>query len=144
MTELKPYDPQNIFAKILRGDILCTRVFEDAVALAFLDIFPQSEGHTLVIPKKARATMLLDIDPGDLKELMTRVQLVARAVERALSPDGFRIVQFNGSASGQTVFHIHFHIIPTYANRPLGRHASGTAADPAALAAIATKISAAL
>lgn len=144
MTDVKSYDPDNIFAKILRGDIPCAKVFEDDVVLAFMDIFPQSEGHTLVIPKKARATMLLDIDADDLKVLMERVQKVARAVEKALKPDGFRIVQFNGAEAGQTVFHIHFHIIPAYAGRPLGQHAAGKAADPARLAELAAKIAAAL
>lgn len=144
MTELKAYDPDNIFAKIVRGDIPCAKVFEDDVALAFMDIFPQSEGHTLVIPKKRHASMLLDIDAEDLKALIVRVQKVARAVDKALNPDGFRIVQFNGSEAGQTVFHIHFHIIPAYSGRSIGQHAGGKDADPARLAALAARIASAL
>lgn len=144
MTELKKYDPENIFAKILRGDIPCVKVFEDNFALAFMDIVPQSEGHTLVISKRARATMLLDIDKDDLSVLMEHVQKVARAVDKALKPDGFRIVQFNGAESGQTVFHLHFHIIPVYAGRPLGPHGGGKPADSARLTETAAKIAAAL
>lgn len=144
MTEIKAYDPDNVFAKIVRGDIPCVKVFEDDVALAFMDIFPQSEGHTLVIPKKPHASMLLDIDADDLKALIVRVQKVARAVDKALNPDGFKIVQFNGSEAGQTVFHIHFHIIPAYSGRSIGKHAGGKAADPVRLTALATRIASAL
>lgn len=144
MTKIQQYDPENIFAKILRGDMSCVKVFEDGEALAFMDIFPQSEGHTLVIPKRAEATNFFDIDAAALQTLIVRVQKVAKAVEKALKPDGVRIVQFNGAPAGQTVFHIHFHIIPIYEGRDLGRHGDGGPADSAALMALASKISAAL
>lgn len=141
MTEKVKYDPDNIFAKIVRGDMSCVKVYEDDVIFAFMDIFPQSEGHTLVIPKKTRATMLFDIDVDDLKELIAGVQKIAKAVNRALKPDGVRVVQFNGEAAGQSVFHIHFHIIPIYTDKPLGRHAGGEPADSARLTEIASRIS---
>jgi histidine triad (HIT) family protein len=143
MTEVRKYDPDNIFAKIIRGDLPCVKVYEDVSILAFMDIFPQSEGHTLVIPKKARATMLFDFATDDLKVLIEGVQKVARAVDRALKPDGLRIVQFNGAESGQTIYHIHFHIIPAYAGRSMGQHGGGKAADTARLTEIASRIAAA-
>lgn len=144
MTEKVKYDPDNIFAKIVRGDMSCVKVYEDDVIFAFMDIFPQSEGHTLVIPKKTRATMLFDIDVDDLKGLIAGVQKIAKAVNRALKPDGVRVVQFNGEAAGQSVFHIHFHIIPIYTDKPLGRHSGGAPADSARLTEIASQISGAL
>ena len=144
MTERHKYDSDNIFAKIIRGDLPCVKVYEDASILAFMDIFPQSEGHALVIPKNAKATMLFDIDPDDLKTLIEGVQKVAKAVDKALEPDGVRIIQFNGPEAGQTVFHIHFHIIPIYAGKPMRPHAGGTPADTAVLSALASKIAAAI
>lgn len=143
MTLSAEYDPDNIFAKIIRGEIPAIRVFEDNVALAFMDIFPQSEGHTLVIPKKQGATNFLDAEPEDLSQLITRVQKVTRGVITALQPDGARIVQFNGAPAGQTVFHLHFHIIPIYDGEALKRHA-GEKADMAHLERIGGKIRAAL
>lgn len=134
------YDPQNIFAKILRFELPCAKVFEDDTALAFLDLFPQSRGHTLVLPKVA-ARNLFEIAPADLSALMTRVQTVAQAVRAALNPDGILISQFNGADAGQTVFHLHVHIIPRYTGIDLARHGSGGAADLAALAkTIAAKL----
>ena len=144
MTEKVKYDPDNIFAKIVRGDMSCVKVYEDDVIFAFMDIFPQSEGHTLVIPKKTKATMLFDIGVDDLKELIAGVQKIAKAVNRALKPDGVRVVQFNGREAGQSVFHIHFHIIPIYTDKPLGRHGGGAPADSARLTEIASQISGAL
>jgi len=144
MTEKVKYDPDNIFAKIVRGDMSCIKVYEDGVIFAFMDIFPQSEGHTLVIPKKTKATMLFDIGVDDLKELIAGVQKIAKAVNRALKPDGVRVVQFNGEPAGQTVFHIHFHIIPIYTDKSLGRHAGGGLADSARLTEIASRIAGAL
>ncbi|MEL6473397.1 MAG: HIT family protein [Pseudomonadota bacterium] len=143
MTLHAPYDPENIFAKMLRGEIPHIKVFEDDVALAFMDIFPQSEGHTLVIPKDVEARNLLDMPPEKLGAYMERVQTVARAVETALKPDGVMISQFNGEAAGQTVFHLHVHIIPRTANAPLGRHGEG-AASTDHLAILAERIKAAL
>ncbi|MGE0408208.1 MAG: HIT family protein [Amphiplicatus sp.] len=144
MTERPTYDPDNIFAKILRGDLPCAKVYEDARVLAFMDLFPQSEGHTLVIPKKAKAVNIFDIHADELKILIEGVRKIAKAVDKALSPAGLRIMQFNGAESGQSVFHIHFHIIPVYAGIPLGRHGGGAPADAAILAGLAAKIAGAL
>ena len=99
------YDDENIFAKILRGEIPCHKVYEDEVALAFMDVMPQAEGHTLVIPKRARARNLLDMDDAELAALMPRVRKVARAVKAAFAADGIVLVQYNEAAAGQTVFH---------------------------------------
>lgn len=135
------YDRENIFAKILRGELPAARVFEDDDALAFLDLFPQARGHTLVLPK-APARNLLDIEEGALRELIARVQRVARAVREALRPDGLTLSQFNGSAGGQTVFHLHFHIIPRWDGQPLSSHGAALRAEPADLANLAERIAA--
>lgn len=134
------YDPQNIFAKILRGDMPAVRVFEDEHVFAFMDVFPQSRGHTLVIPKHSQARNLLEEEPQVLSELILGVQRVARAVRAALKPDGLVITQFNGAPAGQTVFHLHVHIIPRWEGVPVGRHASGAMADPAELRELADLI----
>ena len=144
MSWRQPYDDNNIFAKIINGDMPATKIFEDENTIAFMDIFPQSRGHCLVIPKMARATSLLDIDPAQLATLIGVVQKVATAVEAALNPDGIRIAQFNGASAGQTVFHIHFHIIPIFESAPLGAHASGAPADSEDLQKLAAAIAAAL
>ena len=136
------YDPGNIFAKILRGETPCARVFEDDHVLAFMDVFPQARGHTLVIPKHSQARNLLDEDPAVLGALMLGVQRVARAVRAALEPDGIVVTQFNGAPAGQTIFHLHVHIIPRWDGVPVGRHASGGMADPAELKALADQIAA--
>ncbi len=136
------YDPANIFAKILRGEAPCVKVFEDEHVFAFMDVFPQSRGHTLVIPKQSTARNLLEEDPKVLAHLMTGVQRIARAVRSALAPDGLVITQYNGAPAGQTVFHLHVHIIPRWSDQPLGRHASGTMADMDELKALAEQISA--
>lgn len=139
-----PYDPENIFAKILRGEIPSVRVWEDEHVLAFMDVFPQSEGHVLVISKTSTARTLLEIEADTLAHLTAAVQRTARAVEKALRPDGFQIMQFNGAAGGQTVFHLHFHIIPRWANRPVKAHAQGGMADAAVLRGLADRIAAEL
>lgn len=136
------YDPHNIFAKILRGEIPAHRVYEDEHSLAFMDVMPQGEGHTLVIPK-APARGLLDADPASLAALMTSVQKVARAVKAAFSAEGLTIFQYNEPAGGQTVFHLHVHIIPRHAGVSLQRHEGGMA-DNGVLAAHAERIRAAL
>jgi len=136
------YDPGNVFAKILRGEAPSARVFEDHDVYAFMDVFPQSRGHTLVISKHSQARNLLDIEPEPLEKLILGVQRVTRAVRAALNPDGIMVGQFNGSASGQTVDHLHFHIIPRWAGQPLKPHAGGGMADPAELAALAEQIAA--
>lgn len=139
-----PYDPDNIFARILRGDIPSVKVWEDEHVLAFMDVFPQSEGHVLVISKTSTAPSLLEIEPEALTRLTAAVQRTARAVEKALKPEGFQVMQFNGEAGGQTVFHLHFHIIPRWAERPMKGHGHAPMADTAALRVLAGRIAAAL
>ncbi|MEQ9636454.1 MAG: HIT family protein [Devosia marina] len=134
------YDPANIFAKILKGELPCHKVHEDENALVMMDIFPQSKGHTLIIPKAASRN-LLDADPATLSSVMPLVQRVGRAVKAATNADGVRLVQFNEAPAGQTVFHLHFHIIPVYEGVALGTHGGGKA-DDAELAALAKDIAA--
>ena len=136
------YDPTNIFAKILAGELPCHKVFEDETALVMMDIFPQSKGHPLVIPKAASRN-LMDADPAALSAVMPLVQRVAKAVQSATNADGIRLAQFNEAPAGQTVFHLHFHLIPAYEGVALGAHATGRA-DDAELAALAKDIAAAL
>jgi histidine triad (HIT) family protein len=135
------YDDANIFGKIVRGEIASARVYEDDHVLAFMDAFPQSRGHTLVILKEAKARNLLDVEPEALERLILGVQRVARAVRGALAPDGIVVTQFNGAPAGQTVFHLHFHIIPRWEGVPMGRHGAGMA-DPAELQTLAKQIAA--
>jgi histidine triad (HIT) family protein len=134
------YDDGNIFAKILRGEMPCARVFEDDHVLAFMDVFPQAKGHTLVIPKHSQARNLLEEEPQVLSELILGVQRVAKAVRAALQPDGVVITQFNGATAGQTVFHLHFHIIPRWDGVAVGRHAAGGMADMDELKDLAQQI----
>ena len=134
------YDPDNIFAKIIRGEIPCHKIYEDEDVLAFMDIMPQSRGHCLVLPK-AGSRNLLDAEPAVLATAMAAVQKVARAVQSTTGADGLRIVQFNEEAAGQTVFHLHFHIIPIYEGQALARHGGGETDHPA-LAALAKGIAA--
>jgi len=136
------YDPDNIFAKVLRGEAPAAKVFEDGEVLAFMDLFPQSRGHTLVISKTAKARNLLDVAPDDLAVLMKGVQRVAKAVHAALKPDGIIVTQFNGAPAGQTVFHLHVHIIPRWENVPMAGHGGARMADTVALAALAKAIGA--
>ena len=136
------YDSSNIFGKILRGEIPAHKVYEDDAALVMMDIFPQSRGHVLVIPKAASRN-LLDADPAVLAAIMPLVQRLAKAVKAATGADGIRLAQFNEASAGQTVFHLHFHLIPVYEGVALGAHGSGKA-DDAELAALAREISAAL
>lgn len=139
---MQAYDPDNIFAKILQGDIPCHKVFEDAETLAFMDVMPQSNGHTLIIPKTGSRN-ILDADPDILSSLILRTRTIAQAVKTAMNADGIRIAQFNEAAAGQTVFHLHFHIIPMYDGVPLKPH-TGQMADNDELAGFAEKISAEL
>lgn len=136
------YDPDNIFSKILKREIPSHKVFEDDDTLAFMDVMPQSRGHTLVIPKTGSRN-LLDAEPQVLANLIQKTQRVARAVMAAMQADGLRIAQFNEAPAGQTVFHLHFHIIPMYDGVPLKPH-TGEMADGNELAAQAEKIRAAL
>lgn len=136
------YDRNNIFAKILRGEIPACKVYEDEHVLAFMDVMPQSDGHTLVIPK-TEAENLFELPPAVLATLIQAVQKIAAAIQAALQPDGLTVMQFNGAAAGQTVFHIHFHVVPRYEGQPLRSHAREMA-DRALLAGQAEKIKAAL
>jgi histidine triad (HIT) family protein len=136
------YEPTNIFAKILRGEMPAEKVFEDQVAFAFMDIMPRADGHTLVVPK-APCRNLLDIAPADLSVLMPRVQTIARAVKQAMGAEGLTLQQFNESAGGQIVFHLHFHILPRWSGVALRPH-TGQMEKPEVLAAHAEKIRAAL
>ena len=135
------YDDGNLFAKILRGEMPAVKVFEDSHVLAFMDVFPQSPGHTLVIPKQSHARNLMEEEPRTLAALIQGVQRVAKAVRAALVPDGIVITQFNGAAASQTVFHLHFHIIPRWEDKPLARHGGGMA-DVEELKVLAAKIAA--
>lgn len=136
------YDDGNIFAKILRGEAPCVRVFEDEHVLAFMDVFPQARGHTLVIPKRSQARNLLEEEPAVLSNLILGVQRVTRAVRAALQPDGIVVTQFNGAPAGQTIFHLHVHIIPRWDGVALKGHGVGGMADMAALKVLADQISA--
>lgn len=136
------YEPNNIFARILIGEIPSHKVYEDEHTLAFMDVMPQADGHTLVIPK-APSRNLLDADPAVLGALMATVQKVARAVRKAFAADGVLIQQFNEPAAGQSVFHLHFHVLPRHTGMALRPH-SGKMADHAALADHAQKVKAAL
>ena len=139
---MQAYDESNIFAKILRGEIPCTKVYEDDTVLAFMDIMPQVEGHVLVIAKAPSRT-LLDTDPAVLAAVMPRVQTVGRAVVKALAADGLTLMQFSEAAGGQTVFHLHFHLMPRRDGVPLRPH-EGPMADPKALERVAARIRAEL
>lgn len=138
------YDPQNVFAKILRGEIPSVPVWEDDEVYVLMDAFPQSEGHALVISKTSQARNILEIEPQALSRLTAAVQRTARAIEKALSPDGLIVTQFNGAPAGQTVFHLHFHIIPRWQDKVMAGHGQSGMADPDTLKATAERIRAAL
>ena len=136
------YDEQNIFARILRGELPCHKVMEDERTFAFMDIMPMTRGHVLVLPK-ARATTIYDIEAAELVTLVNTVQRVARAAKQALAADGVTIQQFNEPAGGQTVFHMHVHVLPRWTGVPLRAH-SGEPEDPAVLDGLAEQIRQAL
>jgi len=136
------YDQNNIFAKILRGELPCHKVYEDDHALAFLDIMPRAPGHTLVLPK-APARNLLDVAPADLDHVMQVAQKIARASLKVFGADGITIQQFNESAGGQVVFHLHVHVIPRKTGEPMKPPAS-VKEEPAVLSDQALKLAAAL
>ena len=116
-----PYDDNNVFAKILRGELPCEKVYEDEHVLAFMDIMPRADGHVLVIPK-AKARNILDIKSDDLQHLMVGAQIVAKAVKKGMKAEGLTIQQFSEAAGGQVVFHIHVHIMPRWDGVPLRPH----------------------
>ena len=126
------YDPNNIFEKILAGEIPCHRIYEDEHTLAFMDVMPKVDGHCLVIPKVG-SRGLLDARLETLSNLMATVQKVARAAKVAFKSDGLQIRQYNEHAAGQTVFHLHFHVLPMNEGQPLRPHA-GKMADHGLLA----------
>lgn len=133
------YDTQNIFAQIIRGEAPCYKLYEDEDVLAFLDVFPQSYGHTLVIPKRAAARNILEIDADSLAKVMAVVQQLTRVLIDELEPAGVQVAQFNGAAAGQTVFHLHMHIVPRFEGETLSVHAGGKA-EPEALAALQARL----
>ena len=142
MTDRPAYDDDNIFAKILRGDLPSHNVREDDHTLAIMDIMPRGDGHVLVLPR-APSRNIFDIDAVSLARTMEAVQIVSRAVMKAFGADGVTIQQFNEPASGQVVFHTHFHVIPRFDGVKLKPH-TGEMADQAVLAANAEKILTAL
>ena len=136
------YDADNIFARMVRGEIPCIRVCEDDHTVAFMDIMPQTDGHTLVIPKLAGEN-LFDTSPASVAAAMATTQRVARAVQQAFAAPGLVVTQFNGAIAGQTVMHLHFHVIPVYAAGAWRAHAR-VKADPAVLEEQAGRIRRAL
>lgn len=136
------YDDNNVFAKILRGEIPSVKLYEDDDTLAFMDVMPQGPGHLLVIPK-APSRNLLDADPAVLATLIPVVQKLAVAAKEAFEADGVFVAQFNEPAAGQTVYHLHFHVIPRHEGVPLKPH-SGKMEDIEVLKANAEKIKSAL
>lgn len=136
------YDDTNVFAKILRGELPAHKVYEDDTAVAFMDLMPQGAGHTLVVPK-APSRNLLDADPAVFGPLMAVVQKIARASKQAFAADGVTVIQFNEPAAGQTVFHLHVHVLPRFEGVALKPH-TGQMEKPEVLAEHAEKIRAAL
>lgn len=136
------YDKNNIFARILRAELPCIRLCESDTTLALMDIMPQAEGHVLVIPKEDAETFY-ELSERAAAECMKTVKQVSLALREVLAPDGLFIGQFNGEAAGQTVPHVHFHVIPRWAGQPLKLHACEMA-DAAQLEALAQRIRAAL
>lgn len=136
------YDPDNIFAKILRGEADAHTVLDEEHCFAFMDLMPQSPGHTLIVPREP-AENIFDLSTAALGQLVATTQRVARAVKAAFDPPGMMIVQLNGADAGQTVFHIHFHVIPRYPGEGLTLHARSVA-DPEELSENAARIRAAL
>lgn len=137
-----PYDCSNIFARILSGEIPCVKIYEDDKTLAFLDVMPQAEGHTLVVPKE-EAENIFELSPEGAAALMATTQKVAKAVKNALGVSGVMLMQLNGRAAGQSVFHIHMHIIPRAHGIDLAFHERNMV-PPETLEPIAAKIRAAL
>jgi histidine triad (HIT) family protein len=136
------YDPDNIFAKILRGEIPCVKIFEDTKTLAFMDVMPEADGHVLVVPKEP-AEDILGLSPDGLAAMMATVQRVAKAVDVGLAPDGIALKQYNRAAAGQSVFHVHFHVLPRWEGVALAPHGK-VMVEATALEPVAAKIRAAL
>jgi histidine triad (HIT) family protein len=132
------YDQSNIFAKILRGEVPCVKVYDDDKTLAFMDVMPESDGHVLVVPKEP-AENILDLSAEGLAAVMATTQKVARAVDKALKPGGILLKQYNRAPAGQSVFHVHFHIVPRHEGVPLAPHGK-VMVQAAVLEPIAAKI----
>ncbi len=131
------YDPDNIFAKIMRGEIPCHKIYEDDDTLAFMDVMPQTEGHALVVPKLPSEN-LLTAPAESLGPLIATVQKIAQAAMKGFGADGVAVHQFNNGAAGQTVYHTHFHVLPRFEGVALKPH-SGEMAEPEVLVAAAEK-----
>jgi histidine triad (HIT) family protein len=136
------YDDSNIFAKILRGEIPCVKVYEDGKTLAFMDVMPEADGHVLVVPKEP-AENILDLSSDGMAAMMATTQKVAKAVDKALKPGGILLKQYNRAPAGQSVFHVHFHIVPRHESVPLAPHGK-IMVEAAVLEPIAAKIRSAL
>ena len=137
-----PYDSNNVFAKILRSEIPSVKVYEDDKTLAFMDVMPQADGHVLVIPKEA-AENIFELSPSGAAALIATTQKVAKAVKKGLAVPGIMIAQLNGAPAGQSVFHVHFHIIPRSGGADFRLHARDME-SPDKLRGFAEKIKAAL
>jgi histidine triad (HIT) family protein len=131
------YDPQNIFARVIRGELPCHRVYEDDEVLAFLDLFPQAMGHTLIVPKRSEARNLLELDEAGIAVVFAAARKIMTVLVAELKPDGVQLMQFNGGVGGQSVFHLHVHLIPRWPGQPIGLHAQqqGDSAELERLAA---------
>jgi histidine triad (HIT) family protein len=136
------YDPDNIFAKILKGEVPACRVYEDEHTLVFMDVMPQSDGHALVLPK-SQAENIFDLEPDMAAAVMRTGQKIAKAAKKAFKADGITLMQFNEPAGGQTVFHFHLHVVPRYTGAPLRSHGRSMA-DPKRLEEQAQRLRAAL
>jgi histidine triad (HIT) family protein len=136
------YDPNNIFGRILRGELPKVAVYEDALTLALMDIMPSVEGHTLVIPKEP-AESIFDLSPAGAQAVIVTTQKIARAVKTAFDAPGIMLVQLNGAAAGQSIPHLHFHILPRSHGLDLKLHGRAMV-DPKTLEPIAARIRAAI
>ena len=137
------YDVQNVFARILRGELPCHKIYEDDQVLAFLDLYPQAQGHTLVIPKHEAARNLLELSEAAIGPLFRAARRIMAALVAEVEPDGIQLFQFNGGDGGQSVYHIHVHVVPRWPGQPLGLHGQ-TKGDPVALATLAARLAARL
>jgi Diadenosine tetraphosphate (Ap4A) hydrolase and other HIT family hydrolases len=133
------YDPGNVFARILRGELPCHRIYEDDDVLAFLDAYPQAPGHTLIIPKDGQARNLLELDDRAIKPLFSCAKRLMKVIVAELEPVGVQLLQFNGGDGGQSVFHVHIHLVPRWKGQPLGLHAQ-TPGDAAELSKLAERL----
>jgi len=133
------YDRENVFARILRGELPCHKVYEDDDVLAFLDVFPQSQGHTLIIPKRGEARNLLELEEEAIAPLFVCAKRLMAILVAELEPIGVQLMQFNGGEGGQSVFHVHVHLIPRWPGQPLGLHGQ-VPGDPEKLTELAARL----